>query len=454
MSYEKLNAKILEMQDEIIAAIQQNVQIDSIKAEPEEDAPYGRGAKEALDDALALGERLGLRTGCVGNRVGWVEIGEGEEMVGVLGHLDVVPLGEGWIYPPFGGEIHDGIMYGRGVLDDKGPTIGAILALKAIKDLGLHLDRRIRVMFGTDEENGSSCVKYYIENGEELPAIGFTPDAEYPMIFFEKGTSNFTLGKKNAEAGKVPVVSFKGGVAANVVTPKCTLVVEGDIAVAEAEGVTVTKEDGKTIVEAIGNGAHGSTPHLGINAAERLLEAVKENDFGGDFQNMVNFIREELNGETNGAHMGIHYQDDETGETTVNLGVLNYDGNEMSLTLDIRYPKNAPADDVNAKVAAAAARQGLDILKQGSVPYLYVPQDSELVQKLMKVYQDETGRTEKPLAIGGGTYAKAFKNMVAFGPVFPGDPDCVHQPNECIEVAKLIQSIQIGAAAMYELAQK
>lgn len=454
MSYEKLNAKILEMQDEIIAAIQQNIRIDSIKSTPEEGAPYGRGAREALDDAIALGERLGLRTGNVGNRVGWVEIGEGEEMVGVLGHLDVVPLGEGWIYPAFGGEIHDGKLYGRGVLDDKGPTIGAICALKAIKDLGLSLDRRIRVMFGTDEENGSSCVKYYIENGEELPAIGFTPDAEYPMIFFEKGTSSFTLGKKNVEAGEIKVVSFTGGVAANVVTPKCTLVAEGDLKVTEGEGITVTREGGRTIVEAIGNGAHGSTPHLGINAAEKLLEAVKDNHFGGDFQNFVNFIREELNGETNGAHMGICYQDEETGETTVNLGVLNYDGNEMSLTLDIRYPKNAPAEDVNAKVAEAAARQGLDVLHQSSVPFLYVPQDSELVQKLMKVYQEETGRDEKPLAIGGGTYAKAFKNMVAFGPMFLGDPDCIHQPNECADIDKLMLSIQITAAAMYELAQK
>ena len=163
MSYEKLNEKVLSMQEEILEAIRGCVAINSVKGEPGPDAPYGEGPKAALDYALELGKKLGFRTGNVGNRVGWAEYGEGEEMVAVLGHLDVVPLGEGWTYPPLGGEIHDGRMYGRGVADDKGATIGAFFALKAIRDLKLPIDRRIRIMFGTDEECGSSCVQYYID---------------------------------------------------------------------------------------------------------------------------------------------------------------------------------------------------------------------------------------------------------------------------------------------------
>lgn len=455
MGYEKLNEEMLKMQDEIIQAIRESVAINSIKGEAEPDAPYGRGPKEALDHALALGKKLGFRTGNVGNRVGWVEYGEGEEMVGVLGHLDVVPLGEGWIYPPFAGEIHDGKFYGRGVADDKGPTIGAIYALKAIRDLGLPLDRRIRVMFGTDEECGSSCVQYYIDQGEELPTIGFTPDGDYPCIFCEKGTSNFLLGRKEVKnPGKIKVLRFEGGTAANVVTPACCLEAEGDLEVPECEGIAVEKENGRTIVKARGLGAHGSTPEKGVNAAVRLLQAVKDIEFGGDFQNMMDFILEMLDNETNGTRLGIHYQDEETGETTVNLGVVNYNGGEMGLTLDIRYPKNAPAGDVNRKVEEAAARYHLDILKKVSAPVLYVSKDSELVRKLMSVYRELTGREEHPMAIGGGTYAKAFKNMVAFGPTFPGDPEVIHQANEYIEVDKLMKCLQITAAAMWDLAQK
>lgn len=188
MGYENLNEKMLDMKDEIFASIKESIAIESVKGEPEADAPYGRGPKEALDHALALGEKLGFRTGNLDNKVGWIEYGEGEEMAAVLGHLDVVPIGEGWNYPPLACEVHDGVMYGRGILDDKGPVIGAIYALKAIRDLGLPIDRRLRVIFGTDEENGSSCVQHYIEAGGEKPTIGFTPDAEYPVIFVKKAS--------------------------------------------------------------------------------------------------------------------------------------------------------------------------------------------------------------------------------------------------------------------------
>lgn len=455
MSYEKLSARIMEMQDEILQAIRESVSINSVKGEAQPDAPYGKGPKEALDHALALGERLGFKTGNVGNRVGWIEYGEGEEMAAVLGHLDVVPLGDGWTYPPLGGEIHDGKMYGRGVADDKGPVIGAIYALKAIRDLGLPIDRRIRIMFGTDEECGSSCVQYYIQQGEELPAIGFTPDAEYPCIFCEKGMSTYTLGMDAiTDKGTGQVLSLEGGTAANVVTPSCVLTVTGDLDLENTPGVSVTKTNRITRVEAQGVGAHGSTPHLGENAAVRLLEAVKTVDFGGDFQRMADFIRDKIGTETNGETLGIHDQDPETGETTVNLGVVSYNEKGLSLTLDIRYPKTADPEKVNRKVEDTAAAYHLQVLKKSVAPLLYVPKDSELVQKLTKVYEKITGEKEEPLAIGGGTYAKAFKNMVAFGPVFPGCEEVIHQPNEYMEVDQLMKSLQITAAAMYEIARK
>lgn len=454
MKYEALNQQICAMREEILTAVRDVIRIESVRGTEEPDAPYGRGPKAALDHVLALGERLGFRTGNMDNRVGWIEYGAGEEMVGILGHLDVVPAGEGWQYPPFGAEIHGGKLYGRGVLDDKGPVIGAIYGLKAIRDLGLPIDRRIRVMFGTDEECGCSCVQYYIENGGEMPAIGFTPDADYPLIFCEKGTTNVILGGKVRDRGQIRVLELTGGTAPNVVTPRCRLVVDGEIEVEPGDGIFVRRESGKTIVEAKGLGAHGSTPALGVNAAVRLLHAVRKNPFGGDFQRMMDFILEQLGTETTGEKLGVFYRDAETGETTVNLGVVRYDGEKQSLTLDIRYPKNAVPAEVKARIEQAAARYGLGIEKLWQVPILYASKDSELVRKLMAVYEAETGRHEEPLAIGGGTYAKSFPNMVGFGPVFPGDPEVIHQPNECADLENLMQSFRITAAAMYELAQK
>lgn len=454
MSYETLNAKVLELKDDMIASIQQNMRIESVRGESAPGAPYGEGPKAALDDVLALGEKLGFRTGQADNRVGWIEYGEGEEMVGILGHVDVVPAGDGWTHPAFGAEIHDGVLWGRGCLDDKGPVIMAVYALKAIRDLNLPIDRRIRVLFGSDEECGSSCVKYYVENGYEMPTIGFTPDAQFPAIFCEKGTSNFLAGTKIYNKGEIDVEYFGGGVAANVVPPVCKLIVNGPLKVTPEEGITVTEENGKTIVEATGFSAHGSTPELGVNAVVKLLNAVKENDFGGDFQQLVNFILEEIGNETNGKSLDILYQDEETGETTVNLGVVKYDGEEMSFTLDIRYPKNGDAEVIDDKVINRINSYNFDVLKKTNNKLLYVPKDSELVSKLVKVYEAQTGDKREPIAIGGGTYAKEFPNMVAFGPVFPGEPDVIHQPNERVAVEQLIRAAKVTAAAMYELAKK
>lgn len=454
MSYEALNSKIMEMQDEMLEALQRNMRINSEKGEAKPGAPYGEGPKAALDDVLALGEKLGFKTGNADNRVGWIEYGEGEEMVGILGHLDVVPEGEGWEHPAYGAEIIDGELWGRGCLDDKGPVIGAIYALKAIRDLNLPIDRRIRILFGTDEECGSSCVEYYVNNGYEMPTIGITPDGEFPAIFFEKGISNFVVGKNSVEPGEIEVESFAGGTAGNVVTPFCRLVVKGALKVTPADGIVVKEEDGRTIVEATGKSAHGSTPQLGENAAIKLVNAVKENHFGGDFQKLIDFLAEKINTEVHGETLGVHYVDEETGETSVNLGVIDCDKEHLSITLDIRYPNNGEAEVVDAQIAKVTGEYGLEILNNGHGKKVYVPKDSELITKLVKVYEEQTGEKLEPLAIGGGTYAKEFPNMVAFGPTFPGQDAMIHQPNERVSIELLMKAICITGVAMYELAQK
>ena len=461
--YEEINRRVIEMQGEILESIRESIAIRSVKGAPAPGAPYGEGPKQALEHALKLGEKLGFRTGSMADRVGWVEYGEGEEMAAVLGHLDVVPEGDGWTYPPFGGEIHDGKMYGRGVLDDKGPVIGAIYGLKAIRDAGLKPDRRIRVIFGTDEENGSSCVKYYVGNGGELPTIGFTPDADYPLIFCEKGQLGWTVVRDRKRTDDdncrehrpaAKLLRLEGGTARNVVTPHCVLEVEGTLKVTPGGGISVREEDGKTTVTAIGKGAHGSTPEQGINAAKKLFQAVADADLDEDLKRMIRFVLEKIGDETNGASLGICYQDEETGETTVNLGIVRGTPEEISVTLDIRYPKNADRERMIANIKTAAEEYGLEARLESQARLLYLPKDSELVRKLMTVYREETGTDAEPLAIGGGTYAKTFENMAAFGPVFPGEQAMIHQPDECADVENMIKSYQIAAAAMYELAMK
>lgn len=284
--------------------------------------------------------------------------------------------------------------------------------------------------------------------------MGFTPDAHYPLIFCEKGMTTLRVGKKNIEEGDVKILHFGGGIAANIVTPECVLEVEGDLDIPESEGVEVIKENGTTLVRAFGKGVHGSTPELGVNAAIRLLKAVRHIHFGGDFQRLLDFLLDKIGTETNGETLGIRYVDEETGETTVNIGVLTYGPEKMEVSLDTRYPQNGVPDQVYKAVEDALAEYGLEILECSVEKVLYVPKDSELVRKLMKVYREESGRNEEPLAIGGGTYAKMFPNMVAFGPGFPGDPDTPHQPDEYATLENLMMSIKIMACAMVDLATK
>lgn len=461
--YEQIQERIFSMKDEILEGIIGCVNIDSVKGEEEPDAPYGKGPKAALDFALSLGEKMGFKSVNVDDRAGYVEIGEGDEMVAALGHLDVVPVGDlsEWISPPFEATIRDGKLFGRGVLDDKGATIGAFYGLKVLRELGLPFRKRIRVIFGTDEENGSSCVQHYVSSGQEMPVMGFTPDAEYPLIYFEKGITHATVGKKGLVQGPIEILSFEGGVAQNVVPKDCKLVLKGehdDIIshLAGAEGVEAKTEDGNTVITAIGKNAHGSTPEVGINAITRLLLALQEEDvekIGGDFQTVAGFIREKVGNETDGKSLGVHFADEETGKTTVNLGIVSFTQEEVYFTLDIRFPKNGSHAEVDEALKEAGAPYGFSVLRKGESKMLYVPQDSELVQKLMGVYSEMTGKEDKPMAIGGGTYAKEFPNMVAFGPCFEGDEDVIHAPNEGVDIDRLILAIAIGTAALYELAR-
>lgn len=453
MDYSALREKIAGMQEEILEGIRGCVQIESVGGKPEEGAPYGRGPKKALEYALDLGKRLGFEAVNVENKAGYIEMGDGEEMVAVLGHLDVVPAGEGWSHPPFEAELVDGVLYGRGVVDDKGPTIGAIYALKAIRDLGIPLDRRIRIIFGTNEERGCDCIKHYVKSGQELPVMGITPDAEYPMIFFEKGMTTVIGGLKNPSQGEIRVLEFSGGTAANIVPMYSRLVLEGEQKIPCAEGVTVKYENGNTVIEAEGVGAHASVPQFGVNAAVRLLQAVQVLKTGGDFQKLSDFICHKIGKETNGKSLDICFQDEETGETTVNLGLFSYTDEEMYLNLDIRYPQNGKNAEVKRKLEQALADYGLELFESRSVDMLYIPRDSVLVRKLMAVYEEGTGKRGEPKAIGGGSYAKMFSNMVAFGPVFPGDAEVAHQPDERVEIEKLMKSIGLTAAAMAEMSK-
>lgn len=454
-----LNERVLAMKDELLACLQENLRIPSVEDQPEEGAPYGIACRKSLDHVLAAAASLGFRTENVDGHMGWCEYGDGEEMIAVLGHLDVVPAGDGWSFDPWGGEIKDDRIFGRGTMDDKGPSIAALYALAALRDSGLPIKRRIRILFGCNEETGAQDVKYYLAKGGEVPVMGFTPDAEYPVINGEKGIINVTYSRSYRQTGELKLLSISGGTAANV-TPayaiaKLSCSPELAKRIAQLYGPTIrirTTEYGVS-VEAFGVSAHGSTPWHGENAIGRLVQALDTLPFEGEMQQIIHFLAEKLGMECNGKSAGIYLHDEVSGDLSLNWGTLHADESQLSMIINYRFPVTKEYSDCAPALDALFAEAGFVKEKEAFKNKLYIPADSELVKILLKVYKEHTGIDGKPVSIGGGTYAKSLPNILAFGPIFPGDEVREHKPDEFIEIPKLMKNAQIIASAMYEMAK-
>lgn len=453
-----LNHLVMGKQEELLSCLQENLRIPSVEGTAVYGAPYGIEVRRSLDHVLATAEKLGFRTCNVDSHIGWCEYGEGDEMVAVLGHLDVVPAGDGWSFDPWGGEIRGDRIFGRGTMDDKGPSIAAMFALKALQESGLPIRRRIRILFGCNEETGAQDVKYYLDHGGEIPVMGFTPDAEFPCIHGEKGIINAHCSRSFVQSGELKLKYIQGGTAPNVVPnyAKAELVCRGDLAKSIAatiiDKVTFTLTDAGVLVEAEGENAHGSTPWKGENAIGRLVLALNTLPFTGELADILRFLGEKLGMDTIGKATGIHLWDEPSGDLSLNWGSLNADESSLSLIVNYRYPVTFEFADCGPAFQALFEGFGFTV-NQVHKEKLYIPADSELVKTLLKVYKDHTGIDGKPVCIGGGTYAKCLPNILAFGPIFPGDEVREHKPDEFMEIPKLMKNAQIIASAMYEMAK-
>ncbi|HXX55048.1 MAG TPA: Sapep family Mn(2+)-dependent dipeptidase, partial [Methanoregula sp.] len=340
----------------LVASVQELVRIPSAAGEPEPGAPFGPGPQKALLRALEIAGRLGFSTTNLDNYAGFAEFGSGKEYVMALGHVDTVPEGGNWTYPPFGGEIHDGKIYGRGALDDKGPALAALFGARAVMESGLALSRRVRVVFGADEETGEEDVRRYLSK-ESPPVSGFTPDADFPVVFAEKGILWVELGKKlGPPAHGTFVTTITGGTVPNMVPdsaaaeirtvhPEITLKQCGTEPLASCSLVSTTLGVGEIHVRARGMSAHASKPEEGKNAIQELLAFLSEQKLSpGGMTDAIRFLCRNLAKETDGKSFGLATSDEVSGALTLNAGMIETRGNLLVVTLDIRYPVTAVAD--------------------------------------------------------------------------------------------------------------
>ncbi len=412
------------------------------------EAPFGRSIRKALDHMLTTAEIEGFKTKNIFNYAGHIEMGEGKEILAVLGHLDVVPTGGKWDFDPFGATLKDGKSFARGAMDDKGPTIAAYIAFRMVQDQKIKLNKRVRLILGCDEESGMRCIKTYLEH-EEMPDLGFAPDAEFPLIYAEKGNFSFDIvGNENDPLVK----SMQAGERYNVVPDECVAVLKKDVKKAFEAYLKDNNYQGKVEGDTYtiyGKNSHAAWPYAGVNAISLMANFLKQHTGSA----LVTFFADYLAFEHYGKKLGIDHFDPEMKDLTLNPAIVNCANGTFRIGCNIRYPRGYDFDAKIKKAELAAQAMGLTLVAHRKSDPHYVSPNDPLVKTLHEAYVKYTGDDKTPLlTIGGGTYARTLKKAVAFGPNLPGKEDLAHQPNEYLIVEDMLVAAAIYAESIVKLA--
>ena len=453
-------------QNEIINTVSELVKIPSVTTVTDNPAlPFGEHCTRALNYILELGNSMGFRTKNIDNYCGYIEFGEGKELVGIIGHLDVVPAlkTDGWTTPPFSPTIRDGKLFGRGTIDDKGPVVAELYAMKAIKD-SCQVSKRVRLIIGLNEEKGWKCIEYY-KGHEEWPTIGFSPDANFPAIFAEKGILSVELKNKfNIKDFEILDINTNNN-AINVVPKYASITLKStdDSSInfenkfdniknnVVDKNISVSKLENNIIkIEAFGIAAHAAHPELGKNAIKILVEFLLNNfEFTSDYLKVLYEVG--LFDIESPKFMSENKLEDESGVLTSNVAVIDYINENLIIQINLRVPVTISLDEIQNKYLSLF--DGIEVNRLSVQEPLYIEKDSFLVKTLVDVFNKKTGLNAEPIAIGGGTYARAFKNCISYGATMPGEKDMCHQVDEFVKINDLILSSKIYANAIYELAK-
>ena len=463
---QRIDELVKSYREDMIQSLEELVSIPSVinLENAGEGAPFGMEIRSALDGLMKLAGELGFETRDYDGYAAAVDFGTEGKEVGILSHIDVVPPGNGWTKNPFVPEIVNGKMYGRGTIDDKGPLVASLYAMKAVKESGLPIRNHVRHIIGCDEETGHRCIKYYLTK-EKGPDLGFSPDGMFSVIHAEKGILRFRIqtNRKLPDTKELSVIRIAGGTVVNAVPniaevwlggPREQLEeVQKEFQVKAAEGSAEMEGDVLHLTFP-GVSAHAMQPWLGENAILSMIRFLKELPFGDPktreyFQNLDILFGDGWEGR----NLGVACQDQLSGRLSMNLGILNVEGENTELKVDVRCPVHIDLDTVWKTICLTREKYGFQPEYWQKRPPLYVPKDARLVQTLLDVYEDVTGKREEAITIGGGTYCRDVENFVSFGPVFPGEPELAHEADEFIDLDQMVECARLYAQALYRLLQ-
>ena len=435
-----------QVKDEFLTSLKTLISYPSVLNEGENGTPFGQAIQDVLEKTLGICRSLGFTTYLdPKGYYGYAEIGQGAELLAVLCHLDVVPSGDeaDWQTPPFEASIKDGWIFGRGVQDDKGPSMAALYAVKALLDNGFTFKKRVRFIFGTDEETLWRCMGRYNEL-EETATLGFAPDSSFPLTYAEKGLLQVKLHGPGSDQ-----LELEAGAAFNVVPSKASY--QGELleqVVAGLQAASFDYEQNDQQVTVIGLPKHAKDAAEGVNAIVRLATVLQPLQA----HPALAFIAEAVGEDATGGRLFGDISDEPSGRLSFNIAGLTLNSEKSEICIDIRIPVLADKDQLVAKLAEIAGRYQLDYEEFDYLAPLYVPKDSELVSTLMAIYQEKTGDTSPAMSSGGATFARTMPNCVAFGALFPGAEQTEHQANERASLEDLYRAMDIYAETIFRLA--
>jgi succinyl-diaminopimelate desuccinylase len=419
-------------------------------------APFGKGPRAALDETLAMAKDLGLATFDCDGYMGWAKVpGQSEGHLATIAHVDVVPEGEGWSTDPYKLHVKDGYLLGRGVMDDKGPMILSLYMAKFFAEQEELPRYGIRALVGCNEETGMTDIEYYLER-QPMPLFCFTPDANFPVCYGEKGHRNMVF-VSDVLGGNI--VEFSGGIANNVVPDRATCLVKGDAAgLANTDGVSVETENSMVRLTAKGIGGHASMPEGTVNAIGLLVDYLLDHSLCTEAENSYLKLLKLLHHGTDGSGVGVACKDDLFDALTIIGGMVEMKDGRLRQYMDCRFPTAITGEKLRAALAAEAEKVGATLEADPSAEPFVTPKDSAPIQTLLGVYNEISGKNEQPFTMGGGTYARHFKSAASFGPEEPDEviPDFVgtiHGANEGMSLKSILRALKIYILAMYELQQ-
>lgn len=427
------------------------IQINSIddSMHGKENKPFGEGVYQALTFIAELAKKEGFEVDRCDGYCTEIKLGNGPKLISLYAHSDVVPVSGDWKYPPFSATIEDGVMYGRGTSDDKGPAMAAFYALKYLKenyDLG---EYQVRLVIGGNEEKGSKCLEYYFHHlHKPNPNYGFTPDGDFPLIYGEKGISNY---ESVVNVNLKPLLEFNAGVVINSVPDLATAkLIKDETFENTLKELKVNYEikylDNEMEVVAKGKASHGSLPQNGVNAGLVLLNAIAKH-YNNEFLKLITKAYQDPFGK----HLDLYFESELLHYSTYNVGLISYKDNVFNMSINFRYPENV---DIKKVIISLNKKLPMKTTLLSESKCLLFDPKSPMITTLLKAYQDVTHDYVTPIkTIGGGTYAKECQNTIAFGSAFPGRNDKIHDANESIHLSDFEKSISIYATAIMYLSK-